>query len=369
MDVKEGFPQVSIVTLNYNGRRFLKGFFDSIRQCKYPNLEIMLVDNCSTDDSVAFVRANYPEVIIHENDKNYMYAGGNNAGIKRAAGKYICLINNDVEVDPGFIEPLVAAMESNAQLAACQPKILGMQQRSHFEYAGASGGFVDWLGYPFTRGRVLFSLEEDLGQYEDSVELFWASGACIFLRTAALDETGLLDEDFVLHQEEIDLCWRMHLMNWKVCAVPQAKIWHFVGGTLDQHNPRKNYWNFRNNMFLLIKNLSFANLMLRIPLRVPLDMLALLIELLKGHVSGAMAIVKAYSWILTHLPTIFRKRAEVQQMRRVPDKQVLRLMYPGSIIFEYYILGRKTFSNLAKSSKILHKMTKVDLDINKGVSA
>jgi hypothetical protein len=368
MDVKFERPLVSIVTLNYNGRRFLKGLFDTLRQCTYPNYEVILVDNCSVDDSVEFTRQHYPEVKIHRNEQNYMYAGGNNVGLNIASGKYICLINNDVEVHPGFLEPMVEAFEKNPRMAAGQPKILSMLQRDYFEYAGASGGFIDWLGYPFTRGRILFFIEKDEGQYQDPVELFWASGACIFLRKAALEETGLLDEDFILHQEEIDLCWRIHLMGWKIYAVPQSNIWHFVGGTLDQGNPRKNYWNFRNNMFLLLKNLSLGNLILRIPLRIPLDMLALLMELFKGHLAGAMAIARAYFWIITHISTILKKRADVQSRRKIPDKQALRLVYPGSIVFEYYILGHKKFSQLSFSRRILSLNPFIESDIKKGVA-
>ncbi|MCB0306630.1 MAG: glycosyltransferase family 2 protein [Calditrichaeota bacterium] len=353
MGKKADTPLVSIITLNYNGKRFLKDLLDSLRRCTYPNLEIILVDNCSTDDSVAFVQAHYPEVKVHQNAENYLYAGGNNEGLKIAAGEYLCLLNNDVTVDPGFVEPLVEMFRRYPRMAAGQPKILAMADPGQLEYAGACGGFLDWFGYPFLRGRIMDTTEADRGQYDQPLKIFWGSGACLFLRRDALRETGLLDADFGLHMEEIDLCWRFHLQGWEVLSIPQSRIWHFGGGTLNQTSPRKMYWNFRNNIFLLIKNLSGINLIIRLPLRVLLDAVALVVELLKGQVAGSGAILRAYGWVLTHLPLIFRHRREVQQKRTVSDRDVARCIYPGSVVFEYFLLQRKTFSRLGRIGKLL----------------
>lgn len=350
---EQQYPKVSLVTLNYNGLRFLKELFDSLRKCTYPNMEVIMVDNCSADESVTFVRENYPEVKLLENPDNYMYARGNNEGLKIADGDYICLLNNDVDVDPGFIEPVVAAFEADKKLGAIQPKILGQQKRDHLEYAGACGGFIDWLGYPFLRGRVFFTIEKDNGQYDDPLDIFWASGACFFIRREILEDVGTIDEDFMLHQEEIDLCWRMHLAGWKIRCIPSSRIWHHVGGTLDQDSPRKTYWNFRNNLFLLAKNLSMPNLMLRLPLRLPLDMLALGVELLKGHFANAGAIFRAYAWLLTHPLLILRKRRLAQARRRVSDKVALKKMYRGSIVFEYFLLKKQRFNELLFHKNLL----------------
>lgn len=347
-------PLVSIVTLNYNGRRFLKGLFDSLRECAYPRLEIIMVDNCSGDGSVQFVEKNYPEVLIHQNDCNYLYAGGNNRGLAIAKGKYICVLNNDVAADPAFIAPVVEAFEKNPRLMAAQPKILSMQTPDFFEYAGSAGGFIDWLGYPFVRGRILLTMEQDRGQYDTPVHLFWASGACLFLRKEILSEVGNFDEDFGLHMEEIDLCWRILLAGGEIYSIPQSVIWHYGGGTLHQENPRKVYWNFRNNIFLLVKNLSLPNLLIRLPLRVPLDALAFAVELLKRHFRSAFSILKAYGWLLTHIPLMLRQRHIVQKGRKMADREALRCMYPGSIVFEYFLLGRKKFSELIFATKILY---------------
>ncbi len=350
------WPLVSVMTLNWNGKRFLPGLFDSLADCSYPNLEVIMVDNASTDDSVEFVRNTYPWVKILENAENYMYARGNNEGLRICQGKYICLINNDVDVDPGFIEPVIRMFEQHERLAAAQPKILAMADRGQYEYAGAAGGYLDALGYAFARGRLFFDTEKDDGQYDDPRELFWASGACLFLRRSALEETGYIDEDFVLHQEEIDLCWRLRLRDWRIGFVPEAKIWHYGGGTLEQANAGKTYWNYRNNFFLLTKNLALPGLLLRLILRVPLDGVAMVVELLKRQFANAWAIVRAYGWIIRHIPLMLRKRREVQKNRIVPDRDIFQLMYPGSLVAEYFLLGRRKFSDLGQAGKFLKRI-------------
>ena len=358
MNRTAGLPLVTILTLNYNGKRFLKNLFDSLRSCTYPNLEIIMADNASTDDSVNFVQSEYPEVKILRNAENYMFARGNNEGLKIANGKYICVINNDVEVAPDFVEPVVAAFEANPHLAAAQPKILAMQQRDHLEYSGACGGFIDWFGYPFVRGRLFQDIEKDDGQYDQPCGLFWASGACIFLRKTAIDAVGVFDEDFMMHMEEIDLCWRLRLNGWDIGAFPASKIWHHVGGTLNKDNPRKMYWNYRNNLFLLMKNLSRKNLLIRIPMRMPLDFLALAVETAKGRLGNSAAILRAYKWVFSHLGLILRKRREVQRARTVSDETIFERVYSGSIVFEYFVLGKRKFSDLRAAEPLLAKNLK-----------
>lgn len=349
-------PLLSILIVNFNGLKFLKTCFDSLRKCAYPNREIIFIDNCSTDSSVEFVRRTYPEVKIVQNSENYMFARGNNEGIKIAGGKYICLLNNDVEVDAGFIEPIIEVFEKDPTIGACQSKLLEMQNRRHLEYTGACGGFIDWAGYPFLRGRIMNETEPDKGQYEDPLPLFWASGACLFLRKEALEESGLFDEDFQLHMEEIDLCWRLRLAGWVIYSIPQSKIWHHGGGTLDHNNPVKIYYNFRNNIFMLVKNLQTANLIIRLPIRFFLDAIAFVRSLVVAQFSMALAILKAYGWLFSHLGAIYRKRRPVQQQRKIPDKNLLRLMYPGSIVFEFFLLGKKRFSDLIFYDKFMGRI-------------
>jgi len=356
-------PLISILIVNFNGLRFLKTCFNSLRKCTYPNLEIIFIDNSSTDGSVDFVTKNYPEVKILKNKENYMFARGNNEGIKIAAGKYFCLLNNDVEVDSGFIEPVIEMFEKHPEIGACQSKLLEMQSRSHLEYTGACGGYIDWFGYTFLRGRIMDETEPDNGQYDESLPIFWASGACLFLRRKALESLAsrrgseLLDEDFKLHMEEIDLCWRLRLAGWVIYSIPQSMVWHYGGGTLGHDSPAKIYYNFRNNIFMLAKNLSTVNLIIRLPLRIILDVVAFVRSLIVFQTSMAMAILKAYRWLLFHIGLIWKKRRGVQNQRRVPDREVLNLMYPGSIVFEFFLLGKKHFSDLLFSDKFIARIS------------
>lgn len=354
-------PLVSILIINFNGYRFLKTCFDSLQNCTYPNLEIIFIDNYSTDESVAFVTQNYPEVKIVQNTENYMFARGNNEGIKVANGEYICLLNNDVEVDPGFIEPIIDIFEKYPEIGACQSKLLEMKNRSHLEYTGACGGYIDWFGYTFLRGRIMNETEPDQGQYDESVPIFWASGACMFLRKDALEHAGFLDEDFQLHMEEIDLCWRLKLTGWEIYSIPASKIWHHGGGTLNHSDPVKIYYNFRNNIFMLVKNLSASNLFFRLPFRFILDTIAFFRSLILFQFLMAIAILKAYGWLIMHIGLVYRKRQQAQSLRKITDKKVLDLMYPGSIIFEFFLLGKKRFSNLTFYDKFMAKINQNNL--------
>ncbi len=346
-------PLVSIITVNYNGLAYLAPLFNSLRKVTYPSLEIIMVDNASTDNSVAYTRTYFPEVKIVENKENYMFARGNNEGIQAAQGEIICLLNNDVVVDPGFIEPVVEAFMADEELSICQPKVLTLDQPEQFEYAGAAGGFIDRYGYPFLRGRLFFTLEEDEGQYDTDIDLFWASGAAFFVRKSVLESSGGLDENFVMHMEEIDLCWRTRLLDGKIRCITAARIWHKGGGTLAAENPRKVYWNYRNNIFLLVKNLSFVNLIKILTTRLFLDLLAFGGEVFKGNIGSALAILEAYSWVLVHWPKIWRERREVQKIRLVSDARIFRRVYPGSIVWEYFARGRKKFSELKRNDALL----------------
>lgn len=341
-------PLVSLITVNWNGLEYLKMLFSSLRKVSYRPIEIILVDNASTDESVAFTREHFPEVKIVQNDKNYMYARGNNEGIKIARGKILCLINNDVKVDPGFLEPVVQTFLADEAVVACQPKLLDLNSPEQFEYAGAAGGFIDRYGYPFLRGRLFFTIEEDRGQYDSDTNLFWASGACLFLRKVTLEEIGLLDEDFILHMEEIDLCWRIHLAGKQIRYVSASRVWHKGGGTMSADDPRKVYWNYRNNIFLLVKNLSGVNLIKVVCARFFLDFLAFTGEIARGKLRSAISILKAYIWVLLHVPLLWQKRRMVQRQRIAADRQVFRFIYPGSIVWEYFVRGRKKFSQLKR---------------------
>ncbi len=339
-------PLVSVIVLNYNGMRFLETCYDSLMRTTYGPVEWIMVDNASTDESVAFIRQKFPSVKIMANHENAGYAKGNNIGVRSARGKYVFLLNNDVRVDPGWLTPLVAAAESDPALAALQPKILAMTDRQSFEYAGAAGGMIDKYGYPFLRGRVFDVIEKDYGQYDDPCDLFWASGAAIFLRAQILKETGLLDDDFEYHMEEIDLCWRIHLAGYKIRAVPQGVVYHYGGGTLPTGSYRKLYLNHRNNLLMMFKNLSAGSLIKRLSVRFTLEGVNACVALVKGQWTWFRAILAAHLWFWLHLPLMIRKRRDVQKQRKVKDEVVFLIMYPRSIVFDYFIRKKRTYSEL-----------------------
>ncbi len=346
MNGLKAFPTVSVIVLNHNGMSFLKDCFDSLLAATYPATELLMVDNGSTDESVAFMERHYPRVRIIKSATNLSYSGGNNLGIRHARGQYVVLLNNDTEVTPGWLEPLLDEFGSDERIAACQPKVLDMTNRKAFEYAGAAGGFMDRLGYPFLRGRIFDTVEEDTGQYQSPVDLFWTSGVAMVIRRDVLDETGLLDEDFVLHMEEIDLCWRLHLQGYRLRVRPDAVIYHYGGGTLSQGKTVKMYYNHRNSMFMLLKNYSGGRLLWVLPLRLLLDVVLVLKSLATLDLKRLAAVVAAYGWLGLHPLLIYRKRREVQNQRKVDDQVIGTLLYPVSLVFSYYIRGKKTFTDI-----------------------
>lgn len=338
---------VSVLVLNYNGKKFLKDCFDSLKSAKYDPVEILLIDNKSTDDSIAYTKQNYPDVQIVQTHANQGYSRAYNIAFKYARGKYVVLLNNDVKVHPDWLGPMVAAAEREPDIAALQPKILSMPEPGSFEYAGASGGYIDRFGYPFLRGRMFFTIEKDEGQYQDEQEVFWTSGAAMFLRREAIEKSLNLDEDFVHHMEEIDLCWRLHLTGFRLKVIPESVIWHYAGATIKSDSYKKLYWNHRNNIFMMIKNLEARNLLLFLPVRMALDFINIFSAvLLRQNLRQSFAIISAYFWLATNLGLILRKRRVVTQIRTIPDRQISYLIYPGSVVFKYFILRKKTFSSL-----------------------
>ena len=344
--VDNNTPRVCVMVLNYNGQKFLKGCFDSLLACNYPNLELMMVDNKSTENDVEFVAKNYPQVKIVQTGKNAGYSRAYNIAFKNSDAKYFIMLNNDVKVDPHWVEPLVEAAEKDDSIAALQPKILSMIDDGFFEYAGASGGFIDKYGYTFLRGRVFFTVEEDKGQYDDVCELFWTSGAAMFVRASALQKSGDLDEDFVHHMEEVDLCWRINLAGFKLKVIPQSFIYHYEGATIKPQSFKKLYWNYRNNIFMMMKNYSAASLLKYLTVRYVLDAVNIFSLLFQLKISQMYAIIKAHFWILSHFGLILRKRKNVQKQRRISDKQLLKKVYQKSIVFKYFIEKKKTYSEI-----------------------
>lgn len=337
-------PRVAVVILNWNGLNFLRKFLPSVCASTYPNLDIIIGDNASTDGSVLFLRENYPQVKIIINDQNYGFAGGYNKVLSNLDHKYFVLLNSDVEVEPGWIEPVIRLMENDITIAAAQPKILSQFNKQLFEYAGAAGGFLDVLGYPFCRGRIFDSVEVDKGQYDNSSEIFWASGAAFFIKRSKWLEMAGLDEDFFAHMEEIDLCWRLKNKGYKIMYCAESTVYHVGGGTLNAESPFKTYLNFRNNLVLLQKNLPSGRAVLIIFIRLWLDLLSLVKYLIDGKTENAMAISKAHVYFIRNLFSNIRKA------RKISKKSLNQTgLYSGSIVWQYFVRKKKTFNSLKKT--------------------
>jgi len=345
-------PSVCVMVLNYNGQQFLKDCFESLEKCTYPNFNVMMVDNNSTENDVEYVNSNFPQVQIVQTHSNSGYSRAYNIAFKHSDAKYFVLLNNDVKVNPDWLDHLVEAAEKDDNIGALQPKIRSMVEEGFFEYAGASGGFMDYLGYPFMRGRLFFDIEKDEGQYDDECELFWTSGAAMFVRASALEKSGNLDEDFVHHMEEIDLCWRLHLAGYKLKVIPKSMILHYDGGTIKPFSFNKLYWNHRNGIFMLFKNLSSKKLYITLLKRYILDFINIAYSaVVRFDFKHSWSIKKAHLWILLHMRFILKKRKETQQNSIVPPEQVEKLLFSKSTILQYFLWGKKSFTELQNSIK------------------
>lgn len=339
-------PSVAVVILNWNGKDFLEKFLPSVMLSNYENLTIVVADNASTDESVSFLQINYPSIKILQHTVNEGFSKGYNTALKGVSADYYVLLNSDVEVTPGWISPIILLMENDENIAVCQPKILAFNNKRQFEYAGASGGWIDFLGYPFSRGRIFDHCENDYGQYNNSSEIFWASGAAFFIRASIFHELNGFDEYFFAHQEEIDLCWRVQRTGYKIYVEPASVVYHVGGGTLPMGNRKKVYLNFRNNLVMLSKNLSFFETLLKIPFRIGLDILAAFQALIAGNFSTFISIGSAHLDFLKWV--FFGKRGKRLPKIKMKD---LKGVYYGSVVWEYFIKKRETFSEIIVNKK------------------
>lgn len=329
----------AVVILNYNGKSFLDQFLPTVIECS-PGADIWVIDNASTDGSVQFLAKNFLDVRIVQLGTNLGYAGGYQEGLRHIEAKYYVLLNSDVEVTPNWIEPMKALLDSDGTIAACQPKILSWHLRDSFEYAGAAGGFIDPFGYPFCRGRVFTTLEKDTGQYNDVREVFWATGACFFVRASAFASAGGLDPAFFAHMEEIDLCWRLKMAGHKVMYQGSSTVYHVGGGTLSSTSPYKTYLNFRNSIMMLLKNDPLKTLWWKIPLRFTIDFIILVKLMVSGQFANARSISRAHMYVIKNLRK-YRLHNSRQSLGSM--KGVYRGVAPIS-----YTLGRRLFSQMEK---------------------
>jgi GT2 family glycosyltransferase len=335
--------KTAVVILNYNGRKFLEEFLPSVVLHSKNDAEIIVADNCSKDDSVKFLQKNYPEIRIIINVENGGFAKGYNDALKQIDAEYFVLLNSDIEVSENWIKPVISLLDSDKSIAAAQPKILAFQSKNKFEHAGACGGFIDHYSFPFCRGRIFNITEEDNGQYDDAREVFWATGAALFIRAELFRGENGFSEYFFAHMEEIDLCWRLKNKGHKIYVVPHSKVYHVGGGTLNYMSPFKTYLNFRNNLFLIYRNKRNVNLFSYLFKRLCLDGLAGIKFLTEGKFKHCYQIIRAHFHFYQALPRLKKERAILIKNDSNLNQSGI---YPGSIVIDFFRAGKRIFSDL-----------------------
>ncbi len=326
--------KVAVVILNWNGKRYLEKYLGLlIERTTVEGAQIIIADNASTDGSQEWLKEHYPNITLIEFSENWGYTGGYNRALKQVEAEYFLLLNSDIEVTEGWLEPLVAAMDSNPKVGISMPKMKSLYEREMFEYAGACGGFIDYFGFPFCRGRVISHLEKDEGQYDTDIEIFWASGAAFMIRASLFRELGGFDDSFFAHMEEIDLCWRAKLNGSEVWIFPKSEVYHVGGGTLPNDSPRKLYFNYRNNLLMLYKNLPRKRLAIIMTIRMLMDGASALLYLLQGKRGFYRSVVKAHK--------DFRKtKKEIKRDEAICNRKITSI-YRGSILLRFFLIEKK----------------------------
>jgi len=336
--------KTAIVILNWNGLGFLKMFLGIVIKYSIDNeTSVFVADNGSTDGSPEWIAENFSEVKIIRLDKNHGFAGGYNLALNQIDARYFVLLNSDIEVTQDWLRPLVRFMDNNPDVASCQPKVLSYSQKDHFEHAGAAGCFIDKFGYPFCRGRVINKVEKDTGQYDNQINIFWSSGACMIVKSEAWKKCGGFDDDFFAHMEEIDLCWRFHKAGYRVCFLPDSVIYHIGGGTLSYSSPFKTYLNFRNSLFLLYKNLPDNKLNSVLFIRRIMDGLAAAYFLFQGSFSSVASVWRAH---MDYYKSIDKLREKRKVVKKLEINNAYETVLNKSIVFEFYVKGHKTYKSL-----------------------
>jgi GT2 family glycosyltransferase len=338
--------KVAVAILNWNGEKFLRQFLPGVWLHSNEDAEVYVIDNASTDGSVDFIKNAFPEVKIISLEKNFGFAGGYNKGLTSIQNEYFVLLNSDVEVTPHWIKPVLSYMESVPGMVACQPNILDFHRKDWFEYAGAAGGYIDKDSYAFCAGRIFFEFEMNEGQFQKNEEVFWASGAAMFIRRDAWHEVQGLDEDFFAHMEEIDLCWRLKNRGYKIGACRETSVFHYGGGTLDRQSPFKTYLNFRNNLYMIVKNYRNSALFLKIIRRMSLDGIAGIRFIWEGKFGHFMAVIKAHFSFYVSCSRMMKKRKSELSFSFQPN---LAGIFEGSIIKHFFLRKKRKFSQLDKN--------------------
>lgn len=328
--------KIAVVILNWNGKELLEKFLPSVTQ-NSTEADIYLADNASTDDSIAYVKSTFPSIRIIQNKENGGYAKGYNDALKHVKADVFCLLNSDVEVTKNWLHPIIKVFYNEERTAIIQPKLLDYHKKDYFEYAGAAGGFIDKYGYPYCRGRIFNTIEKNIGQYDDITEIFWASGACLFIRSNVFNKLNGLDNKFFAHMEEIDLCWRAKNLGYKIKYVGNSKIYHVGGATLSNQNPKKTYLNFRNSLFALTKNAK-GLLFQIIIVRLILDGIVAIKFLLELKPNHFLAILKAHLSYYKHLNHLLKQRKTI--------KNKIKYYQQTSIVLDYFVNKKKFYKSL-----------------------
>ncbi len=338
---------VSVIIPHYNGEQILVDCLRSLYRSTAVALEVLLVDNASTDNSVAIVKEQFPGVRIISLQENHGFAGGCNVGIRAASADYVLILNNDTIHAEQWLEKLLDRIKSAPDIAVVQPKLLSYQKQGFFDYSGAAGGEMDVFGFPFARGRIFEFIERDQHQYDEHPPaIFWASGTAFLARKKRLMQAGLFDEHFFAHMEEIDLQWRLHLLGYQIQVVPEAVVWHRSGYTLGAEAPFKKYLNHRNSLLMFLSNYRLLTTCYLLFIRLALDYMALFFSLLRRDGGRAGAILKAHGYILTHPLFIIKKRLKVKKLRVIRDRELMQKLYKGAIPISAFLLGKKSYSDL-----------------------
>lgn len=335
--------QIAVVILNYNGIHFLKQFLPNVLEHS-SEATLYVIDNGSTDGSYDYLKG-LTNVSVIKSEKNLGYTGGYNFGLKQLKEPYWVLINSDIEVTKGWLNAPIDLLKSNNKIAVCQPKLLDLNQRNKFEYAGAAGGFIDFYGYPFCKGRLFETLEEDKNQYNTTNEIFWASGACLFIKSSIFKEVGGFDEYYFAHMEEIDLCWRIKNHGYKVMFEPNSIVYHLGGGTLNKANPKKTFLNFRNNLSTVLKNHPSKFIFFIILFRLLLDGIAALKFLLEGYPTLVWQVLKAHLVFYSWIPRLLKERSLQPKLKAQEDDKTL---FKGNVVWRYFVKKQRTFYELMK---------------------
>ncbi len=368
--MKRKTPKVAVIILNFNGFEDTKGCLDSLIKTTYPNFEIFLVDNGSTNNEIPLFRKYINDKRIHfiRFEKNWGFSGGNNKLIEKTKSEYIALLNNDTVVDKNWLKELVTFMEKNTDTAIAQPKIRSFYNPEYFEYAGAAGGFLDQLGYPYARGRIGFHIEKDVGQYDNPINIFWASGTCIFIRRNILKHTGVLADDFFFYHEETDFCWRIKNMGYRIVFCPKAVIYHKGASSSKKNMPKRIFFVHRNNLLLIARNVTLWKLLWILPMRMGLDIFAGGFYILTNKPRYFLSVLHAQSSFIVMLPQTVLKRIKTRQYYSQVDHE----MKPFSIFWQYFVQGKRRYSEifgLSSQTQMMHYKIMIDIASAKKTSA